>query len=65
MASRTSEEAQTKVCWLALESGEAFLCYGEDCFAWEREPELHRSKHEGDITPRGYCLLLEARLRGE
>ena len=57
----TSEEAQDKVCWVCLEAmGEPYCCWGEDCTAWQAVPY---DKADGDdITPKGVCSLLMARL---
>ncbi len=64
MTVRTSEEAQKRVCWVGLEIGEAFCCFGNECTAW-LEVEFDRLEDGNDITPKGECALLLARLRGE
>jgi len=64
MTVRTSEEAQKRVCWVGLEFGEHFHCYGNECTAW-LEVEFDRHEDGNDITPKGECALLLARLRGE
>ena len=62
MATMTSEDAQLKICWMSIEAGTPYLCFGADCMAWERESTSGRTAHDGDITPHGVCTLLEARL---
>jgi len=53
---KTHEQAQQIVCGPGLEVGDHFLCYGEGCSYWEREPEADRKARGSDITPRGYCI---------
>jgi len=62
---KTHEQAVKCVCWVGLEAGvsQHYMCHGEECSAWERESDEDRKKRKDDITPRGYCALLEARIR--
>ena len=64
MAYKTSEKAQQEVCWLMLEAGiGAYCCFADGCSAWEWESPEERKKRKDDITPHGYCRLLEERCR--
>jgi len=64
MAYKVASQAKGTVCWVTLEAGVGpYYCYGDECSAWEWEPVEERKKHKDDITPRGYCRLLEERCR--
>jgi hypothetical protein len=59
---RTSPEAEQRICWVGLEAGETFYCFGDKCSAWIEVAFDH--DHDGDdISPKGECALLIARLR--
>ncbi len=61
MAVRTSVEAQKRVCWVGLEAGETFCCFGDQCTAWV-EVAFDKAHDGNDITPKGECALLMAEL---
>ncbi len=61
MTIRTSAEAQKRVCWVGLEAGESFCCFGDGCTAWI-EVAFDKAHDGSDITPKGECGLLMARL---
>ena len=61
MTVRTSIEAQKRVCWVGLEAGESYCCFGDECTAWV-EVAFDREQDGNDITPKGECGLFMARL---
>ncbi len=65
MTCRTSAEAQKHIiCHESIIAGEPYLCFGNDCSAWI-EVAFDPIEDGNDITPKGECALLMARIRGE
>ena len=64
MTCRTSAEAQKRICHESIIAGDPYLCFGDGCSAWI-EVAFDREEDGNDITPKGECALLIARLRSE
>ena len=61
MTIKTSLQAQKQICHESIIAGEPYLCFGDGCTAWVEI--AFDAAHDGDdITPKGECGLLMARL---